>query len=184
MRPRLTLLAAVLLAAACASRPIVPGSTRRAWNNALAQAEQYAAAGRFIAADSVLQRFTTEHPRSADTLSALYFRGLYHADPLNPVPDGVAEAVLLFDRYLAGVPPQPLRYEAQAVRRLAELRAQPPVVRVDTVLVVDSGAVRAAVAREAEARERVHAEQTQLLRDSLTRATAELERIRRRLARP
>lgn len=184
MRAGLLAIAGVALAAACASRPIVPGTTRRAWNNALARSEQYAAAGQFIAADSVLQTFAIEHPRSPDTLSVLYFRALYQADPANPVPDGVAEAMTLLDRYLAGAPPQPLRYEAQAVRRLAELRQRPPIVRVDTVVVVDSNAVRTAVARDAEARDRAHGEQAQLLRDSLTRATAELERIRRRLARP
>ena len=184
MRGRLALLAAVVLAAACASRPVVPGTTRRAWNSALAVADQYAAAGQFIAADSVLQTFTIEHPRSADTLSALFFRALYQADPANPAPDGVTEAVTLLDRYLAAAASHPYRYEAQEVRRLAELRARPPIVRVDTVLVVDSSAVRTAVARDAEARERTHGEQVQLLRDSLTRATAELERIRRRLARP
>lgn len=183
MRGRLALLAASLVAAACASRPHVP-LTRRAWPTALARAEAFAAAQQFPQADSVLQAFAAEHPRSADTLTALFFRALYHADPANPAEGGVAESLALIDRYLAAATPQPHRYEAQAVRRLAELRSVPPVVRVDTVLVVDTAAVRAAVARDAEARERLHAEQTQLLRDSLTRATAELERIRRRLARP
>lgn len=184
MRARLALFATIALMAACASRPAVPRITRRAWTNAAARAEELAAAQQFTQADSVLQAFAVEHPRSADTLGALFLRALYQADPANPTADGVTQALALLDRYLAAAPPQPQRYEAQAVRRLAELRAAPPVVRVDTVRVVDSAAVRTAVARDGEARERLHADEQALLRDSLTRATAELERIRRRLARP
>ena len=184
MRARLALFATLMVAAACASRPSVPGITRRAWTTAAAQAEELAAAQQFTQADSVLQAFAAEHPRSADTLSALYLRALYQADPANPATDGVTQALALLDRYLAAGPPQPQRYEAQAVRRLAELRTVPPVVQVDTVRVVDSTAVRTAVARESETLARLHADELTLLRDSLTRATAELERIRRRLARP
>ena len=65
---------------------------------------------------------------------------------------------------------------------MAVYRAAPPVVRRDTVLALDSAALRAAVAREVEARDRVRDAEAQTLRDSLARTTAELERIRRRLA--
>lgn len=183
MRFWVALLAAVVFASGCGPRRIVP-TPRRGWLNALDVAQEYAAAGQFAAADSVLQTFTLEHPRSADTLSVLFYRALYQADPANSTEGGPAEAVALLDRYLAATAEQPQRYDALALRRFAELRAQPPVVRVDTVRTIDSTAIRAAVAREVDAHIRARDEETLRLRDSLARATAELDRIRRRLARP
>ena len=183
MRAGLALLASVVLAAGCASRPLVSGS-RRAWSSALTQAEQLAAANQFAQADSVLQAFAAAHPNSADTITVLFYRALYNADPANPAADGVAQAAALIERYLSANAPHPHHYEALALRRFAELRSRPPIVRVDPVRTVDTAAVRNAVAREVEARERTRDEETQRLRDSLTRATAELDRIRRRLARP
>jgi hypothetical protein len=183
MRAALALLASVVLAAGCASRPHIPGA-RRAWSNALTEAGQYAAANEFARADSVLQAFAAAHPTSADTVTVLFYRALYSVDPANPAEDGVATATALIDRYLAANTAHPHRYEALALRRFAELRSRPPVVRVDTVRTIDTAAVRSAVAREVEARDRTRDEEAQRLRDSLTRATAELDRIRRRLARP
>lgn len=183
MRRRLSLVALVVLVAACASRPLAPRS-RRAWAAALASAEGYAAENQFAQADSVLRSFVYLHPTAPDTLDALFWRALYAADPANADSAGLDTAFALVDRYLAATGPQLRRYEAQLARRFAELRRRPPEVRVDTVRVVDTAAVRAGIAREVAARDRLREEDAQKLRDSLNRVTAELERIRRRLARP
>ena len=183
MRSRLLVVALAALAAGCASRPRTPGP-RRAWTAALAAASTYAAENQFDAADSVLRGFVDAHPASPDTLDALFWRALYRADPANPADSSATDAQALVDRYLAAGGPQRMRYEALALRRFTELRLRPVEVRVDTVRVVDTAAVRAAVVREVTARDRVHDEEMQILRDSLARATGELERIRRRLARP
>ncbi len=183
MRGRLHVLAVVAFAAGCASRPLAP-MAGRAWTATLTEAEQYALAGEFTRADSVLGAYAVEHPRSPDTLSVLFWRALYRADPANPDEAGAAVASALLDRYLSAEATQPHRYEAQALRRLIAIGRRAPVVRVDTLRTVDTAAVRAAVAREVEARNRTRELEIQPLRDSLARTTAELERIRRRLAEP
>ena len=160
-------------------RPALPW---RAWPAAQAAAAEEATAGRYDSADSVLLAFVERHPNSPDTLDALFWRAAYLADPANSAPAAATTALELLDRYLAAQVPQPRRYEAGLLRRLAELRAAPPPVPRDTVRAVDTVAVRAAVAREVELREKLHAEEMSRLRDSLARTTAELERIRRRLA--
>ena len=183
MAARLLLVVLVAVAAGCASRTIST-APRRAWAAALAEAAGYAAENQFEPADSVLRAFVTAHPESPDTLDALFWRAVYRADPANPGDSGAIQAQQLLDQYLASTAPQHLRYQAQALRRLTEVRLRPPIVQVDTLREVDTVGVRTAVAREVAARDRVRDEETQVLRDSLTRVTAELERIRRRLARP
>jgi hypothetical protein len=151
---------------------------------ALAEADRYAAAEQFAAADSVLESYAAANATSPDTLDVIFWRALYNADPANPKEGALADALDLIDRYLRSQAPQPHRYEATVLRRFAEIRDRAPIVRVDTVRAIDTTAVRVAVAREVEARQRLQDEEAQKLRDSLERTTAELERIRRRLAPP
>lgn len=183
MRAPFVVLGAIALAGGCASRPLAP-TALRPWTSALVAAQEYAGMSRFEEADSVLQAFAATYPTSADTLDVLFWRAFYRADPANPADGALAEATALLERYLNAQAPQPYRYEAQALQRFAAIRALPPEVRVDTVVTIDTLAVREAVTREVEARDRLHEEEAQVLRDSLTRATAELERIRRRLSPP
>jgi lipoprotein-anchoring transpeptidase ErfK/SrfK len=174
---------AAFTSACAAARPLAKRPPR-AWAVALAEADSYAAAEQFARADSVLASYAAAHPTSPDTLDVLFWRALYHADPANPEEGALSEALDLIDRYLRARAPQPHLYEATALRRFAQIRDRAPIVRVDTVRAIDSAAIRVAVAREVEARQRVHDEDAQRLRDSLARTTAELERIRRRLAPP
>jgi hypothetical protein len=183
MPRRAVLLGAIALGAACASRPVsTPEPEVTAWAAALATADREAALGRYAAADSVLESFHAAHPSSPDTLELLLRRALYLIDPGNPDERSAARALPLLDRYLGAEIPEHRRAEIDVVRRLAAVRTAPVQVRVDTVALVDTVAARAAVSREIETRERLRDEELLRLRDSLTRTTAELERIRRRLA--
>lgn len=175
--------AAAALAAGCAARPKPRTGPSPEWIAALSAAELEATAGRFGAADSVLASFAAAHSASPDTLDALFWRAMYLADPANRADSAATAAISFVERYLNAQAPQPRRYEAEVIRRVVALRNAPPRVRVDTVTVVDSSAARAAAAaRELEARDKLREEELQRLRDSLARTTAELDRIRRRLA--
>jgi hypothetical protein len=182
-RWRLVALAVVVsIGAACTPRAPLPRLPRRALAGALAAAELEVSAGRYVAADSILADFAATHATSGDTLNVLFWRALYLLDPANPTPGAPASALTLIDRYLAADATQDQRTEAQVLRRVAAFRVAPPPVRRDTVLALDTAALRAAVARETEARDRARDDESRALRDSLARTTAELERIRRRLA--
>jgi hypothetical protein len=179
-RRLLVVLGGAALAACAARAPRRP--TTSPWSEALATAQLEVAAGRFGAADSVLASFAANNPASADTAEALFWRALFLADPTNPADSTSTAVVAFIDRFLAAQPAPPRRYEAELIRRYALIRATPPEVRVDTVATLDTATLRATVAREVGARDRVRDEEAQRLRDSLDRTTAELDRIRRRLS--
>jgi hypothetical protein len=167
--------------AGCASRQRPPTSDGL-WAATLASAESAAMAGRYAAADSVLADYNATHPAAHDTVEVLFWRAMYLLDPVNTRAEAPAEALAIATRYLSAGDTLPRRYEAEVLRRLAAIRATPVPVRVDTVRSVDTVAVRSAVTREMELRAKAYEEELAQLRDSLARTTAELERIRRRLA--
>lgn len=142
-------------------------------SRALAQAGQEATAGRYVAADQVLADFATRYPASAEAVESIYWRAMYKLDPANSAA-AAREAGVLLDSYLAA-PGTARRSEAATLRRLAtamETRAAPPTA--DSTAKINA-------ARSAE---KSRDEELARLKDELTRANAELERIKRRLANP
>jgi hypothetical protein len=140
------------------------------WPAALRQAQRAAEAGDFATADRVLATFGAAHPRSADGAEADFFRALFKTDPANQTTT-IREQLAAFDAYLMGGDAVPRYGEALILRRLVETS--------DSLR-----AVVQAVRTTADARAKAKEDEIRRLADLLERTTAELERIKRRLARP
>lgn len=148
--------------------PIPAGRTE--WTPVLLQASQEAGAGRYAGADKLLTDFAVRFPASAEATEAMYWRAIYKLDPAN-ASGGAREAAALLDGYIASGA-NGHRTEVQALRRVAaalEARvAAPAPVKVEVVK-PDDKAKDEEIAR---------------LKDELSKATSELDRIKRRLALP
>ncbi|MFL5619052.1 MAG: hypothetical protein ACJ79A_11765 [Gemmatimonadaceae bacterium] len=126
---------------------------------------------RTVAADRALSEFAQRYGGSPEAAEVPYWRALLKLDPNSPA--AVRESMTMLDSYLASAPTGTHRYEAGVFRRLG--------VAIEQRNAAIAAIPPAPVARpEDKARE----EELQRLRDDLAKANAELDRIRRRLARP
>ena len=171
--------AATVLLAACAS---MPGPWRREqsereWVSTFTEAHRRAAQGRPASADSLLERFARDFPRSNEATETLYWRALFRLDPAN-ASARPSDATELLDAYLAASTPTTHLVEAQALRRTAKALDSLQRALVVTRAVADSAAALAA--RPAAE----NPEEVQKLKEELAKTQAELDRIKRRLASP
>jgi hypothetical protein len=174
-----TRLAAVLLTvagAACvpyrhaAPPPPVPTAASE-WPSAYATAMSEAHESQLGLADRTLTDFAQRFPDSPEAAEVPYWRAVYKLDPANA--SATREAAALLDAYLAGAPAGLHRVEATAFRRL--------ISALDT----RTAALAAqAVVPVPRAEDKAQQEELVRLRDELSKANAELTRIRRRLAQP
>ncbi len=140
------------------------------WPLMIRQAQQAAESGDYAAADRMLAAYGISHPNSPEGAEADFYRALFKSDPANHGTT-IREQLAAFDAYLTGGAALPRYGEALVLRRLLEsndsLRA-----------LVD------AVRSTQETRARAKDDEIRRLSDILERTTAELERIKRRLAKP
>ena len=171
-------LASMAIVAGCAANgpslaaaPPLPGS---AWTIALAQVGQDVQAGRHAMADRILVDFQRAHPAAPEAIEATYYRALYRLDPAN-ASSSPREAAELFDSFLASPIVSPHHADAVVLRRVAstlEARAAAP-----PAVIVTQAPPRVEDARGKD-------EEITHLREELAKASAELERIKRRVATP
>ena len=148
--------------------PIPAGRTE--WTPVLLQASQEAGAGRYTGADKLLADFAVRYPASAEATEAMYWRALYRLDPSNAAGSSKDAAVLL-DGYIASGA-NAHRTEVLTLRRVAAaLEARPTAAAPAKVEVLKPD-------------DKARDEEIQRLKDELTKANAELDRIKRRLALP
>ena len=159
------LVLAVLLTVGCVGRPREEPIALRIWPDALGDARRAVAAGAYPTADTTLARFARQYRGSEQAQESLFLLALFRLDPRNTSATP-RDAVRAFDAYLAGTDSVARATEARTLRRIA--------LRLDSLS--QPVAVKAA--------EPPREEEIQKLRDSLTRTTDELERIKRRLAQP
>ena len=164
----------------------------RQWPSTLAQAQQDAAHGDFDAADSALARFATAYPGTPETLETAYWRALFRMDPSNHA-ESMTVAMASLDAYLADPRPRPHVAEAATLRRLASqidglnhlaaaTMAQPKDASQPSSPKTAAGDLRPDQSKSADAQ--ASEAEIKRLRDELTKANAELERIKRRLSQP
>ena len=165
-----------LLVSACTaakSRTVEPApSPRSEWNAWQMEASKEASAGNYVVADRLLTEYGTLNPATPEAAEAMYWRALYKMDPSNSA-GAPKDASVLLDGYLAsGMTTH--RAEAQTLRRVAAAleTAKTSAIPVPTKTEIVKG--------DDKARD----EEIGRLRDELSRANAELERIKRRLAQP
>lgn len=151
------------------AEPVPAGRTE--WSAWLLQASHEAAAGQYAVADKLLSDYVVRFPASPEASEAMYWRALYKMDPSNGAA-APRDAAALLDGYLASGTAAH-RMEVQTLRRIAtalDVRAASaaPAVKVEPV----------------KADEKAREEEMQRLKEELAKANAELERIKRRLAKP
>lgn len=169
---------ASVLAGCQASQPqiMATGPTaRNEWSSTLLQSRDEVTGGRYGVADRLLVDFAARYPASAEASEALYWRALYKLDPAN-ASGSSREAAALLDSYLAGG--HGARFmEAQALRRIVgalETRAAASTV----------GTPAPGEKPRTAADDKAKDDELQRVKEELAKANAELERIKRRLAKP
>ena len=173
---RASVLAVLLLGSGCATTQPPAAQARAAtaesdWPAVYTKAMTDARESRLSEADRALAEFAQRYPGSPEAIEVPYWRALIKLDPSNPT--ALRESLATLDTYLANAPAGLHRMEAASMRRLgvtlearnAALAAVPPASVVPP-------------------EDKLHEEELVRLRDELTKANAELARIRRRLARP
>jgi hypothetical protein len=200
MRQLSILLVTMLTATGCGQRPLfLQPRPVREWPATLETVKLAARAGRYAQADSILAQFESRYSTSYEGREAAYWRALLLADPANP-QSSPADAIRAINRYFAGRSTAEAYDEATILRRILqqqdsltrqlaqaqrliaeaqEAAAEPRVVTVP----VPTPAAPAESRDTRPAREnRNLVEQVRRLRDELSKANAELERVRKRLS--
>ena len=172
MRRRTVLTVIALVFAACAKQPAVTAPTPAAgFANAIEGARQKVDAGDYAAADRILSEYALRVPGTAEAREISFWRAMYIVDPANRTAS-IAQGIRALDIYLASEGSLWYRPQAEVMRRAA--------------LVIQ--AVRQAqVPKQVNGRDTVfisREEEVAALRDQLAKATAELDRIKKRLANP
>ena len=144
-----------------------PGSE---WPAALAESSREAAVGRYTVADKILSDFSTRYSATSESTESMFWRALYKMDPANP-GNAPRDAMMLLDGYLQA-PLAAHRSEGTVLRRVAaQLDVKATPATVPPPLVVPQN-------------DKAKDEELLRLKDELAKATAELGRIKRRLAAP
>jgi len=141
------------------------------WPTVYAQAMTAAREARQPDAERSLTEFASRYPGSPEAAEVPYWRALLKLDPANPA--ALRESIVLLEAYLANTPSGTHVAEAATLRRLglaleqrnAALAASPPAVGP-------------------RPEDKTRDDEIQKLRDELSKANAELDRVRRRVSRP
>jgi len=172
LRKRTVLAAIALVVAGCGKQPVVTAPTPAAgFANAIDAAREKVDAGDYVGADRVLSEYALRVPGTAEAREVSFWRAMYIVDPANRTAS-IAQGIRALDIYLASEGNLWYRPQAEVLRR--------------TALVIQ--AVRQAqVPKQVNGRDTVfisREEEVAALRDQLAKATAELDRIKKRLANP
>jgi len=172
LRKRTVLAAIALVVAGCGKQPVVTAPTPAAgFANAIEAAREKVDAGDYVGADRVLSEYALRVPGTAEAREVSFWRAMYIVDPANRTAS-IAQGIRALDIYLASEGNLWYRPQAEVLRR--------------TALVIQ--AVRQAqVPKQVNGRDTVfisREEEVAALRDQLAKATAELDRIKKRLANP
>lgn len=180
MRRTLTIALAVLLAACASSprRPATPLATRE-WPDVIASATMSAASGDYDAADRTLDNYAQRYPGTTEARETSYWRALFELDPANRAGSTHAAQQRLAE-YLAAPADAPHREEAQVLRRIAS--AIDSTHAAYRTSLANADALRAAQSDQAVQRQQELQKEIQRLKEQLDKTTAELDRIKKRLA--
>lgn len=171
-----------LALAGCAStinhRSTMPLSARE-WLATLSTAKSEAQTGHYDSADRTLTDYAQRYAGSAEAREATYWRAVFTLDPANTAGSPRAAEEQL-DVYLADTATTLHRSEALTLRRLAA--ALDSLDRRGQAAATTSDSARADDAQKAQQRQEDMQKEIQRLKDQLDKTTAELDRIKKRLA--
>jgi hypothetical protein len=167
--------------------PFMEPTSKREWPATLELAQFRVSEGKFDEADSVLVQFDRLYPKSPEAIESRYWRALVRMDPSNPRAS-MAGAMASLDSYLADPRAKEHVRDAAAIRRVA--------VQLDSLNKIALASAAGAITTARPGSDlRVDLNrpvadpspsdlEIKRLKDELAKATAELERIRKRLAQP
>ena len=165
-------IAIALVTIACAKPPaIVAPPPAAEFAAAIEAARQKVDAGDYVAADRILADYSLSHQGTPETREISFWRAMYIVDPANRTAS-IAQGIRALDIYLATDGTIWYRPQAEVLRRTALVIQQ---VRQAQMPKQVNGRDTVFISRE---------EEVAALRDQLAKATAELERIKKRLANP
>ena len=186
------LVAIFLALAACAELPLQDTNRGTDWQNALYHARRNVDAGNYFAADRVLDEYERTHPNTREAREIAFWRAAYLVDPANPA-GSLAHGITALDAYLADSTGW-YRAEAIVLRRTAAaaqgatnmgaittgstpvvVSITPPDTSRDTVVVVSKSRDEEIASLRRQLSES---------KDELAKVSAELDRIKKRLANP
>lgn len=180
MRRALAVALAVSLAACASSsrRRATPLATQE-WPDVIASATISAASGDYDAADRTLDSYAQRFPGTAEARETSYWRALFELDPANRAGSTHAARQRLAE-YLTDPTDAPHREEAQVLRRIAAAIDSTRAAYRASIATADS--LRAAQADQGVQRQQELQKEIQRLKEQLDKTTAELDRIKKRLA--
>ena len=201
MRQLSILLLTVVTATGCARPLFLQPRPVREWPATRQAVKEAARAGRYAQADSILAQFESRYSTSYEGREAAYWRALLLTDPANP-QSSPAEALRAINRYFAGGSTAEAYDEATVLRRIVQhvdsltrelAQAARLIAEAQEAAAEPRPAAPAAPtpapAAPAESRDtrparenRNLVEQVRRLRDELSKANQELERVRKRLS--
>ncbi len=197
MRQLLILAFGALAAAGCSQRPLfLQPRPEREWPATLQAAKEAARQGRYAEADSLLARFGADNAGSYQAREAAYWRALFRVDPANDQAS-TTDALRALNEYFAEGSTADGYDEATVLRRVVQhtdsltralsqarqliAEAEAAAAEPEPEPAAPRPAQPAAVARTAR-QTRNLVEEVRRLRDDLSKANQELERVRRRLS--
>ncbi len=177
---RLLVLGATLTVACAHPHAGAPSPADAAWTVTLDSAQRLAADSQYASADSLLAAFARDEPGSTGAHEAIFWHGVVLLESANSRAR-LLDAATAFDGYLGSSDTLPHRAEANVLRRtthlldsLSQARSMDSVPAVHLVVSGDSS--------KTTVREQEMARTIKMLQDSLNNATAELDRIKKRLS--
>lgn len=176
---RFLLLGAALLFGCAHPRVRRPSPVDGAWTIRLDSAQRLAADSQFDSADSLLAAFARDEPGSFGAHEAIFWHGVMLLESANSRAR-LLDAATAFDGYLTSSDTLPHRAEALVLRRtthvLDSLSQSRSIDSVPAVHLVVSDSAKTSM------REQELVKSIKTLQDSLNIATAELDRIKKRLS--
>ncbi len=178
----------VLALGGCAHIPIAASAPRSDWDRTLSDVRRKIAAGNYLVADKLLGEYVRVHPLTREARDAAFWKAAYMVDPAN-VRGSLAGGIAALDGYLASTDSTDLyRDQALVLRRTAAAaRGVNGMGSAFPVIPTASGMIKDTVVVVSRSRdEEIAALKDQLAKskDDLAKATAELDRIKKRLANP
>jgi len=177
---RFLVLGATLTVACAHPHAGAPSPTDSSWGVTLDSAQRLAADSQYDSADSLLAAFARNEPGSTGAHEAIFWHGVILLESARSRAR-LLDAATAFDGYLASSDSLPHRAEAQVLRRtthlldsLSQSRSIDSVPAMHLVVSDDSS--------NTTFREQEMAKTIKMLQDSLNTATAELDRIKKRLS--
>ena len=175
---RASLLLALALGACAHLQPAKGPTVREQWDATLAKARVLADSGKYDAADATLADFIAAHNGSHEATEAIFWRGLYKVDPSNR-NGSLSAGISSLDAYLASDSAKWHTSVAKVLRRTAALAQS---LKLSTSTAQQQTTTTAPVVDKDAMKSRD--EEIASLREQLAKVTAELERIKKRLANP